>query len=115
MRRGKSKLGEKAEGDGAEVKGSWRASTKELRSKSLLEDQNLFITMRKGNIRTFRPLWKVSTLCPHVGEVLLPAQGPDGSGYRSPEMCHAWGEGSNVDIWGEQNDFRIHEREILCE
>lgn len=43
------------------------------------------------------------------------AQGPDGSGYRSPEMCHAWGAGRNVDIWGEQNDFRIHEREILCE
>lgn len=31
--------------------------------------------MRKANLRNFRPLWKVSTLCPHVGEVLLPSPG----------------------------------------
>lgn len=30
-------------------------------------------------------------------------------------MCRAWGEGRNVGIRGEQKEFRIHEREILCE
>lgn len=115
MGRGKSRLGEKNEGDGAEVKGSWRASTKELRSKSLLEDQNLFTTTRKANLRNFRPLWKVSTLCPHVGEVLLPTPGARRFWIQEPRAVSCLGSSRNVDIWGEQNDFRIHEREILCE